>query len=69
MQVVESILKLNISEALTTVESTKLCNSFKLAILIYFFLLKQFTQLVSSGFEKINCKYPLKELKAAVCFD
>lgn len=39
MQVVESILKLNISEALTTVESTmtKLRNSFKLAILIFFF--------------------------------
>lgn len=40
MQVVESILKLNISEALTTVESTKLCNSFKLAILIYFFFVE-----------------------------
>lgn len=40
MQVVESILKLIISEALPTVESTmtKLCNSFKLAILIIFFV-------------------------------
>lgn len=42
MQVVESILKLNVSEALTTVESTmiKLCNSFKLAFLMIFFVEK-----------------------------